>query len=140
MLPDALKKPPKGEPREKRAFTQVESAAILRTMETHPEGLLFGILFGMGVRRGEALGLQWCDIDFDEKETHIQRDIDFQTGKEDELKMDAANRYVPIPEFLLNLLEKQRGIGSTYIFHSADGSPMIKASIERMYVRLMEQD
>jgi integrase len=133
----ALKKPHQGEPKEKRAFTQQESAAILYTMETHPEGLLLGVLYSLGVRRGEALGLQWSDIDFEGKEAHIQRDIDFQTGKEDELKTDAANRYVPIPEILLKLLEEQRGIGNTYIFHSADGSPLSKASFERMYVRLM---
>ena len=133
----ALKKPPKGEPREKRAFTQVEAASILRTMETHPEGLLFGVLYGLGVRRGEALGLQWSDIDFGKKEAHVQRDIDFRTGKEDELKTDAADRYIPIPEFLLKLLDNQRGIGNTYIFHSADGSPLSKASFERMYIRLM---
>jgi integrase len=115
----------------------MESAAILHTMETHPEGLLFGILYGLGARRGEALGLQWNDIDFEGKEAHIQRDIDFRTGKEDELKTDAADRYVPIPDFLLRLLEIDRGIGNAYIFHSADGSPLSKASFERMYVRLM---
>ena len=34
-------------------------------------------LYYLGLRRGEALGLQWGDFDFDEDLVHIQRDIDF---------------------------------------------------------------
>ena len=43
----------------------------------HAAGILLAKVRGEYVRRGEALGLQWGDFDFDEDLVHIQRDIDF---------------------------------------------------------------
>lgn len=39
------------------------------------EKLMVGLLLFTGLRRGEALGLKWEDIDFDEKIIHIRRNV-----------------------------------------------------------------
>ena len=49
-----------------------------------------------GLRRGEALGLKWSDIDFENKTIHIQRQIVRSDGKatESSLKTDESNQSV----------------------------------------------
>ena len=48
------------------------------TDHSHPHGLFLAVLYYLGLRRGEALGLQWSDIDFRENQVHVQRDIDYR--------------------------------------------------------------
>ena len=43
----------------RRALTPEETQRVLETIRTHPEGLFLAILYYLGVRRGEALGLKW---------------------------------------------------------------------------------
>lgn len=50
---------------------------MLHTIQNHEHGLFLAVLYYLGLRRGEALGLQWGDFDFDEDLVHIQRDIDY---------------------------------------------------------------
>ena len=61
----------------RRALTPEETQRVLETIRTHPEGVFLAILYYLGVRRGEALGLKWGDFDFTVDQVHIQRDIDF---------------------------------------------------------------
>lgn len=74
-------------------------------------------MYYLGLRRGEALGLQWGDFDFDEDLVHIQRDIDFcgSTARDGDLKTDVADRYVPIPGELRAMLTKMRGFPQQYL-------------------------
>ena len=60
-------------------------------------GLFLAILYYLGVRRGEALGLKWGDFDFAADQVHILRDIDFtgSTSSEGSLKTAAADRFIP---------------------------------------------
>ncbi len=62
---------------ERRALTDQETENVLETMKRHEHGLYLAVLYYLGLRRGEALGLQWGDFDFDEDLVHVQRDIDF---------------------------------------------------------------
>ncbi len=48
---------------------------------------LFSVLLGTGMRIGEALGLRWCDCDFDEGVIHINHTLSYHMGND--------GRYVP---------------------------------------------
>ena len=111
-------KPSKHEPR--RALTPEETKRVLETIQTHPEGLFLAIIYYLGLRRGEALGLKWGDFNFHADQVHVQRDIDFTgaTATEDTLKTDAADRYVPIPGELKELLLSKVEEADTYVFHT----------------------
>ena len=106
---------------------------MLETIRTHPEGLFLAILYYLGVRRGEALGLKWGDFDFTVDQVHIQRDIDFtgSTAVDGTLKTEAADRFVPIPEDLKVMLLPKRESADAYVFHTPSGAPLPQASYKR---------
>ena len=90
----------------KRPLTKKETRNVLEVIASHPEGDFLAVLYYLGVRRGEALGLKWGDFEWEEGQVHIQRDIDFTESKSrmDTLKTEAADRYIPVPEELKTLL------------------------------------
>ena len=97
------------------------------------------MLYYLGLRRGEALGLKWGDFDFKEDQVHIQRDIDFtgSTACEGELKTDAADRYVPVPSELKEILLANREASNAYLFHTKKGEPLSQGTYKRTWARLM---
>ena len=124
---------------ERRPLTKSETQRILHFAREHPDGLLLAVLYYTGVRRGEALGLKWGDFDFKEDQVHIQRDIDFtgSTAHEGSLKTAAADRYIPVPPELKELLLKSKGTVGEYVFHTANGKPLSQATFKRLWCRLM---
>ena len=155
----ALIRPKAQKQNERRPLTADETKRILKTMRTHPEGLLLAVLYYLGVRRGEALGLKWSDFDCDSDQVHIQRDIDYNasTAREDTLKTSAADRYIPVPQELKQMLLRRRdmerqeaqtnGSGhlvprrsgqNDYVFHDQNGRPLPQATFQRIWCRLME--
>ena len=138
----ALIRPKASKKEERRALTPEETHNILEVAETHPDGLILAVLYYLGLRRGEALGLKWSDFDFAEDQVHIQRDIDFAgyTAQEGDLKTEAADRFVPIPEELKEMLVPLRpkdGGEDQYVFHTADGRPLSQATFKRKWCELM---
>ena len=125
---------------ERRALTDQETENVLVTMKRHEHGLFLAVLYYLGLRRGEALGLQWGDFDFDEDLVHIQRDIDFvgSTAHDGELKTAAANRFIPIPTELRAMLSKVRGFPQQYVFHTEEGQPWPQSSFKRIWLSLMQ--
>jgi len=111
-------KPPKAERTSRRALTAQETAAVLTVIDQEPDGLLLAILYYTGLRRGEALGLRWSDIDFTKRTLHVERDIDFVTGTVGSVKTENSVRTIPIPDALLAMLQKERQIGSGYIIRA----------------------
>lgn len=68
------------------------------------------IQLSCGLRRGEAAGLQWRDINLKRRDISISRSLDFKTGRLKGPKSAAGNRCVPIPDRLLTALrEWKRG-------------------------------
>ena len=109
-------------------------------IKTEKEGLFLAVLYYMGLRKGEALGLRWEDINFDTQSAHIQRDIDYSGdggAKPGALKTEAADRFVNIPEPLLEMFRKVRGFPGQYVFHTAEGKPLPENTAKRMWLRLM---
>ena len=59
------------------------------------------IQLSCGLRRGEAAGLQWRDINLKRRDISISRSLDFKTGRLKGPKSAAGNRCVPIPDRLI---------------------------------------
>ncbi|MBI5811340.1 MAG: site-specific integrase [Meiothermus silvanus] len=72
--------------------------------------LLLRVLVQLGLRKGEALGLQWRDVDFVGATLKVERQYTLQGSKPDlgPLKTRAARRFIPIPADLLARLENYR--------------------------------
>ena len=74
----------KSETKEKDIYSVDEVAAILDALDekapTHYQ-LLFHLLIFYGLRRGEVLGLEWKDIDFENQTMSINRTSQYRNSR-----------------------------------------------------------
>lgn len=77
--PAELARPPRIPNEEIIPFTQEEAKRILRTCEARRNGVRFVLALTLGLRKGEALGLQWRDIDLSSGTLTVRRQV--QTAK-----------------------------------------------------------
>ncbi|GAA4123624.1 site-specific integrase [Knoellia locipacati] len=64
-----------------KIWTREEADRFLRTTKNDPHGLLFRLMLITGMRRGEAIGLQWGDVNASDSSVHIQRAITLVAGE-----------------------------------------------------------
>ncbi len=91
-------------------WTADGARAFLRVALYDPLYPAFVLLLVYGLRRGEALGLRWVDVDFDEGHVHIRRQL-VRVGKElhhGPVKTRAGNRSLPLLGVVREALEIQR--------------------------------
>lgn len=66
----------------------------------------------LGLRRGEVLGLQWTDIDFENKIMHIKRarvkTKEHNEGEVVDLKNNSSFRSISLPNSVIEILKKER--------------------------------
>lgn len=66
---------PKRKRKEIKPWTASEAAAFLEASQNHALYPAFQLLVLLGLRRGEVLGLRWCDIDFEQGEIRIRQSL-----------------------------------------------------------------
>lgn len=134
-----LRKPRPKDAEEKRALTPEERERVEAVCATHEEGVYLALMYYLGVRPGEARGLQWGDIDWDAFTIHVQRDIDYKDkGSAGKLKTKSSDRIIPMPSKLTSILWPRRGMPGCYIVTAqTGGKALCKSSAERMWIRLM---
>ena len=97
-----LRLPPRSARHEAPHFT-IEQLQKLLAIAEEPWRTLYCILTMDGLRAGEALGLQWQDIDFDRRLLHIRRSAWY--GKIQTAKSQASETILPIPDALIEVLK-----------------------------------
>lgn len=73
--PATIAKPPRVPDEEIVPFTKEEAGKLLRAAGEIRNGTRFVIALTLGLRKGEALGLQWRDIDLDAQTITIRRSV-----------------------------------------------------------------
>ena len=94
-----------------RALTQEEQDALFTALKDHWHYDLFCFLIQTGCRIGEALALQWSDIDHRRGIIHIRKTmIDTQEGVKisDTTKSRAGMRDIPLNDEIRETLKRQR--------------------------------
>jgi integrase len=91
---------------EKRVLDEAEIAKLLQHAGDTFRPLLAFMLF-TGVRIGEALGVTWGDVDFDEQAIHVRHQLD-RTRARVELKTGAGRREVVLVPQLAKLLREHK--------------------------------
>jgi integrase len=110
-------------------------------------GVLFLIMGFCGLRIGEALGLEWPDLNWQHRHLFIQRQVIWRRKKDCpagetrwqlvEPKSDAGKRVVEIPGPLVRFLEahraEQNGVPNSlaHVFPSEDGTPLYPGNVRR---------
>ena len=89
---------PKYTPRETAIWSAEQAVHFLLTAKAHPLFIAFLLLLTYGMRRGEVLGLRWCDIDFNNGWIHVRQQIDRIDGTmmARELKTKNSRRNLPL--------------------------------------------
>ncbi len=115
---------PKYTPKETTIWSAEQAALFLQAVKEHPHYIAFLLFLTYGMRRGEVLGLRWCDIDFDNGLIYIRQQIDRINGeiKARDLKTQNSRRILPlidnVRDTLLELSRKRGGIITKFEPHS----------------------
>jgi integrase len=119
-----LRLPPRSARHEAPHFTVAQLRKILSITED-PWRTLYCILTMDGLRAGEALGLQWGDIDLERQLLHVRRSAWY--GKIQTTKSQASETVLPIPSVLISILKEFRAQWTPndhgFLFVTRNGRP-----------------
>lgn len=137
-----------------RAFTRIEAQQFLKAAEQHRLYALWAVALSMGLRRGEALGLSWSDVDLENGRLTIRRALHRVDGKLqlDPVKTEASVAVLPMPAPLVAILRAHRkrqleerfSAGSGWretglTFTTALGGPIEPRNVNRMFHTLCKK-
>jgi len=94
----------------KRALTPPEVRRLFEVAAGHPLEVMVTILFALGLRRGEALGLRWSDINFKNGTVRIEQQLRMSDGQAEiaRLKTRSSRRTLGMDDFLRAALIRQQ--------------------------------
>lgn len=138
------------EQKEIKAFTQEEEQSFLEHSKGDRLYILFVLALDTGLRLGELLALTWDDIDFDNSEIKVNKNLifvkDFK-GKspnkntlvvQDTPKTKSSIRKVPVTVRAMELLQKYKS-DRNLIFCTRTGNFISPRNVERSFVRIAEK-
>lgn len=126
---------------ERKALTSEKVSNIASSIhKLRPlDGVFLALLLYTGVRRGEALGLKWEDIDWDEKLIHIKRAVKFSGNRPivGDPKSSAGIRVIPLHPALEQILTDifDGSSQADYITTQCD-NPMTQIKYRRTWERI----
>ncbi len=96
---------------------------------------LLSLLIYTGMRRSEALGLRWEDIDFDRGLIHVQRAVTFKYNQPvvGTTKSEAGVRYIPLETQLRAILSPMRQLCGYVI---GQDKPLTETAYKRTWERI----
>ncbi|KJS18542.1 MAG: integrase [Peptococcaceae bacterium BRH_c4b] len=117
--PASRVKPPKVQRKEAKYYDELQTALLLETVEKDSikkktlkhKTLVHFALFG-GMRRGEIMGAEWGDMDFEEKTIRVERSSQYIPGHKELITKDPKNetskRLISLPASLVTLLKQYK--------------------------------
>ncbi len=76
-----LTRGPKEPRREGRTLTPTQARGLLESLQGHRNEALYALMLSTGIRRGEALGLRWSDIDWETGVLQVRRQLKREGGQ-----------------------------------------------------------
>lgn len=135
----SLTRSPKGVRPEGRTLTPDQARLLLNTLRGHRNEALYALMLSTGLRKGEALGLQWTDLDEENGVLLIRRALIREDGAlfTKDTKTPKSRRAVNLPTPLLEKLKAHRAqqnaerlrlgktwVNSGHIFTTSIGTPI----------------
>ncbi|HEY1825253.1 MAG TPA: tyrosine-type recombinase/integrase, partial [Acidimicrobiales bacterium] len=101
---------PKLPRREGRTLSSNQARALLDSLKGHPHEALYALMLSTGLRRGEALGLRWEDLDEGSGTLQIRRQLQRLTSglATTDTKTSTSRRSVNLPRGIIDLIESRR--------------------------------
>lgn len=151
-------KPPKSEQKEAAYFDEAEALKMLECLEAEPllYRALFTLIINTGMRRGEALGLTWNDIDLNRGIIDINKSSLYTADKgifEHDTKTKKSKRVISIPSVTVDVLRAykvhqterrlqlgDRWQGSDKVFTTEEGAPLHPDTATKYYHKFAERN
>jgi integrase len=108
--PAELVDPPRVARSEIKPLSAEEAQALLEAVKGHRLEAFYSVAVGLGLRRGEALGLMWEDIDFEAGTLRVVRGLQRLDHKLQltEVKTETSRRTIKLPRFCVTALRAHR--------------------------------
>lgn len=131
-----------------------QAAMLLDAIHGDRLEALYTVALALGLRRGEALGLRWEDVDLDRAELHVRRSLQRAEGHLQflELKTRKSRRTVDLPGTAVQALREHRerqaferraaGLlwqDQSLVFTSTLGTPMEPRNATRSFQLLLKR-
>ena len=112
----ALTDGPKIEKEPVKPLSADEARKLLDTLAGNPLEAFFSVSLAVGLRRGEALGLRWTDVDLDTGILHVNQSLQRVERKLQllPLKTKSSRRPIPLPALVVAALRRQRARQAEY--------------------------
>ena len=128
--------------KKKRPLTEVEKKAIKNADFSPMEKAFVYILYGCGLRRGEAIALTRFDVSLDRKEITINKAVAFDVNTP--ILKDTKNevhRVVTIPDSVFPVINAYiKSLKTTYLFPMKKyDSCITKSSLDKMWKRIVKK-
>ena len=132
-----------------RFINQADAKTLLLATAGHRLEALFSVALSLGLRRGEAIGLRWRDVDFGVGNLRVTNSLERIKGKGvrlSELKTERAQRTLRIPQVCAAALKRQRArqdvdrqwagnrwIEGDFVFATRIGTPLQPEMVTREF-------
>jgi integrase len=144
-------RPPKVETAEVKILLPEEIGLVLRKLQGHALYPIVSLALATGMRRGELLGLQWGDVNFDKATLRVERSVE-ETKSGMRLKQPKTKhgrRTISLPPSAIEVLKDHRqterkkrialGLGreaaNTLLFSTIEGEPLSPDNLSRDWRR-----
>ena len=130
---EGIKQTKHARPEKKKYLTQEEMELLMQNVTNERARTFCGLCLYCGLRKEEALGLRWSDIE--NGKLTVNRAITFCGNRQDEnheLKTRASHRTIPVPQRLQDILDVTPRL-SAYVVPAADGSDMTTTAMSRLW-------
>jgi len=127
---------------DKRPLTPEEKAAVFSAEFTNMQKAFVYVIYGCGLRRGEALALERPDFDFEGKKLSINKALAFDknTPYIKSTKSQNGIREVPIPSSVLPFLREYCNcLPQSRLFYTAGKNIMTKSSYVKLWAGIQQK-
>ncbi|HKY05769.1 MAG TPA: tyrosine-type recombinase/integrase, partial [Blastocatellia bacterium] len=146
--------PPRLEKFEVQAISLEQARMLIQAVQGDRLEALFTVALSLGLRRGEALGLKWSDIDFQARTLRINHSLQRIQGRLilSEPKTKTSRRVLDLPESLIaklretrtrqleeKLLAGSRWVETGLVFTSSIGTPVDPRHVKRRLDPLLKK-
>ncbi len=135
-------------------FTPDEARMLLNTVKGNPLEALYSVALAVGLRQGEALGLDWSDLDLDGRTLRVRTSLQVISGEFvfQEPKTKKSRRTITLPECAVSALRLHRArqiqdrlkAGKRWqehglVFTTSIGTPIHPRNLVRHYHRVLRE-
>ncbi|MEZ4540726.1 MAG: tyrosine-type recombinase/integrase [Chloroflexota bacterium] len=126
--------PPKVDKLPPRVWSIEEAQKFLSSVLEHRWYSIYLIALTTGARRGEILGMEWQNIDWDRGTISILKTISEIDNKIviSQPKTQRSRRTITLPQVVLDSLKKTKGV-SGFIFQTSAGTPVAPRNLVRHF-------